>query len=77
MTRHFSDLDNTLKQYRISKDIFDDIIWIKDNRLKAEYITEKNAIFIDNYFKERDFVKQRLDIPVFDVNAIDCLILEN
>ena len=77
LTRHFSDLDNTLKQYRISKDIFDDIIWIKDNRLKAEYITEKNAIFIDNYFKERDFVKQRLDIPVFDVNAIDCLILEN
>lgn len=77
LTRHFGDLDNTLKRCRISKNMFDDVIWIKDNRPKAEYIIEKNAIFIDNYFRERDFARQHLGIPVFDVDAIDCLISEN
>lgn len=74
LTRHFLNLDETLGTHRISKNIFDEIIWIRDDTPKANYIAKERAIFIDNYFKERVLVKKRLGIPVFDVDAIDCLI---
>lgn len=77
LTCHENNLDNSLKKYHISRDIFNEIIWIIDDTPKVKFITEKNSIFIDNYFKDRFEVKQQLGIPVFDVDAVDCLISNN
>jgi hypothetical protein len=42
---------------------------------KYKYITEtEKVIFIDNAYGERFKIKQKLDIPVFDVDAIGTLI---
>lgn len=74
LTCHCHDLDDTLKAHRLSRDLFDDVIWITDGTPKSDYITCDKAIFIDNYFKERVNVKAKLGIPVFDVDAVDCLL---
>lgn len=76
LTCHFHDLDETLRKHRIPQEIFDEIIWIKDGTPKANYIFSKKAVFIDNYFKERMDVKCKVGIPVFDVDAINCLLDE-
>ena len=47
---------------------------LEKKQLKSDYIKRENSIFIDNYFKERLEVKEKLGIPVFDVDAIECLI---
>ena len=44
------------------------------NSNKIDYINPNKSIFIDNYFIERYEVNQKLGIPVFDVDAIECLI---
>ncbi len=62
-----------MKHLRISESLFDDVIWIKDGTPKYEYITEPKSVFIDNCFKIRAEVKEKCGIPVFDVNAADCL----
>ena len=76
LTRHYQDLDESMKRHRISKDLFDEIIWLKDESPKAACIKEEKAIFIDNYFVERQDVQQKLGIPVFDVDAVDALLDE-
>lgn len=77
LTCHFQDLDKTLQTYRLSRDLFDDIIWIHNNTPKANYITNRRSIFIDNYFRARADVREKLGIPVFDVDAAECLLDES
>ncbi|ERI90850.1 ATP-grasp domain protein [Clostridiales bacterium oral taxon 876 str. F0540] len=74
LTKHPYVLEESFKKYRINKDIFDEIIVISPDRKKAEYIDKKRAVFIDNYFPERLSVKEICNIPVFDVDAVECLI---
>lgn len=74
ITRHQGDLLIDLKKYKISTELFDEIIWIKDDTPKYQYIVPEQAIFIDNYYKERLEVKQHHNIPVFDVDAAESLI---
>lgn len=74
ITRHETDLYADMKAAKISKSLFDEIIWIRDETPKADYINPKSAIFIDNYFKERNEVWQRYKIPVFDVSSAEGLI---
>ena len=74
LTKHAYSLNETLKKYRINKDLFDEIIQIEPHHKKAEYINKSNSVFIDNYFPERLSVKERCNIPVFDVDAAECLI---
>ncbi len=76
LTRHMHDLEESLVKHRIAKLLFNQIIWIKDDTPKWEYIQENDAILIDNYFKEREEVQRLCGIPVFDVDAVDCLISE-
>ncbi|MEJ7737939.1 MAG: ATP-grasp domain-containing protein [Chitinophagaceae bacterium] len=75
ITRHEKDIYATLKEMRISEYLFDEIICLKPEDSKGDHIHEANAIFIDNAFKERKIVKEKLGIPVFDVDAIPSLIL--
>ena len=74
LTKHAYDLNKSLAKYRINSDLFDDIILVEPDKLKADYIDEVNAVFIDNHFPERLSVKEKCNIPVFDVDAIECLI---
>lgn len=68
-----TDLEEELKRFRL-QGLFDNIIHIKPSYNKAEYITEKNAIFIDDSNAERMNVKNKLNIPVFAPEMIDVLL---
>jgi hypothetical protein len=55
--------------------MFDEIIHLKEDQSKVDFINPNKSIFIDNYFIERKSVHQLLNIPVFDVDAVDSLIV--
>lgn len=74
ITKHAYDLDESLAKYRLSRNLFDEVLHIAEDDKKYKYIKEDEAILIDNYFKERDEAKEKLGIPVFDVDAIESLI---
>lgn len=74
LTKNADDFDELLKRYRISRELFDEIILIEPEKKKADYIDNSRAVFIDNYFPERVSVKEICNIPVFDVDAVECLI---
>lgn len=74
LSKHLGDLEESMRTHFLSKNIFDEIIIIKDNQNKDKYITNMKSIFIDNYFPERKRVYEKYHIPVFDVDAITCLL---
>lgn len=74
LTKHAYVLEESFKKYRLNKELFDEIVLIEPTRKKADYIEGKNSIFIDNHFPERLDVKESCNIPVFDVDALECLI---
>ena len=63
-----------LETYHIDKGLFQSIIVIGNDEEKYNYIKEEKAIFIDDSFAERKKVKDKLGIPVFDVDMIESLI---
>ena len=63
-----------LEKYHIDKDLFNEIIHIKDESPKSEYIAHENAIFIDDSFRERKDVSEKCAIPVFDNDGIAALM---
>lgn len=67
ITKHVKAVKETLKEHRISEDIFDEIISIKREEEKSAHITT-NSIFIDDSFSERQKVFEKLAIPVFDIS---------
>lgn len=73
ITRHQGQLYKYLNQFRITS-LFDEIIWIGKNEKKSSYIKNNNSIFIDDSFKERKEVFENTGIPVFSVDAIECLL---
>ena len=73
LTRHREVLEDTLEKYRLTH-VFDEVIWIKNEDPKSSYITERNAIFIDDSFTERHEVASKLGIPVFDAHMIEALL---
>jgi hypothetical protein len=75
ITRHEYDIYQTLKNLKVDPGIFDDIITLNWDESKAEAIKNTHhTIFIDNAYQERKEVKNKLNIPVFDVDAIQSLI---
>lgn len=74
LTKHTSDILDTLDRLAISPKLFSEIIPIQDNDSKVPYISPENAIFIDNMFKERLEVQRAYHIPVFDVDAVEFLL---
>lgn len=67
------DLSDRLKEFRIDS-LFDEIILIDQNEEKKNFITNKDAIFIDDSHSEREKVKKAIGIPVFSPDMIDVLI---
>lgn len=74
LTKHEKNIYDSLRKYKLSADIFDEIIVIDDNKNKYEYIKEDKAIFIDNYYFDRKSVFENCHIPVFDVDAVESLV---
>ena len=62
-----------LKKYKISE-IFDELIWLKEDDCKADFIKEEDSIFIDDSFSQRKKVKEKLYIPTFDPSMIEVLL---
>ena len=74
LTRHKDDIYNSLDKYRISKYIFTEIINIDQDKLKSDYIIKDKSIFIDDSFRERIEVYEKLKIPVFDIDMVESLV---
>jgi hypothetical protein len=69
ITKHKYDLQQTLLKNRLTG-LFDNIIHLKQDENKSEFINHKNAIFIDDSFAERREVHKNAKIPVFGVDKI-------
>ena len=74
LTKHHHDLAESMRACGISENLFERIIQIPDDEEKWCHIDPVGAIFIDNYWFDRRRVRERLGIPVFDVDGIECLL---
>lgn len=74
LTKHNRDIYNSLEKYKIHKDLFKNIIVLKEDENKSDYITQEKAIFIDNMYKERKQICNIHKIPVYDVDAVSLLL---
>ena len=73
LTKHSGDLYNSLKDNRIDG-LFDEVIHLRKDQSKADFIDPVDSIFIDDSFSERFQVKAKLNIPVFSVDMIEILL---
>lgn len=73
LTKHKGNLEEGLQKFRL-KHIFDEIIHIKQEEQKSDYIKDINSIFIDDSFAERKKVKELKKINVFSPEMI-CTLL--
>ena len=74
ITKHAYNLAESFEKHYIAASIFDEIILLHADDEKYKFISPKHSIFIDNYFFDREKVSTYLNIPVFDVDAIESLI---
>ena len=65
-----------LEDYLINIKLFDDIIIVDKEASKSSFIYGKDAIFIDDSFKERDDVFNKSNINVFSCDMIEGLFDE-
>lgn len=73
ISKHVGDLKMALKKHRLDS-LFDEVIQLRQEDEKHEFIHDKNAIFIDDSFSERKMIASRLNIPVFSTDMVECLI---
>lgn len=75
VTRHAGVPEETLKRQRISPDLFERIVHIRDESPKSSVIPMgEAALFIDDSYRERLDVSQVHGIPVLDVDAAEQLM---
>lgn len=74
ITRHEYVIEETLKRFCISADLFDKIISLKSYEEKFDQMLSDSAIFIDNAYLEREKVFAQFGIPVFDVDTVEVLL---
>jgi uncharacterized protein (UPF0335 family) len=75
ITKHEKEILETLKSLKIDPSIFNEIIHIRKDDEKCKYIkNDVPAIFIDDSFSERQKIKDKSGIPVFDLDSLECLI---
>lgn len=74
ITRHANNLSNSLEKYRLAQ-LFDEVIHLKHNQQKYEFIKNKNSIFIDDSFAERQNVAIHCGIAVFSPDMVEALII--
>ncbi len=75
LSRHAKNIAETLKEHFVSLELFDEILHIDLQKNKSDFIEKNSAsIFIDDSFRERLDVKQKCNIPVFDVDMVEMLV---
>lgn len=74
ISKHNADINATLKKFKISSELFSEVIHIKKEDEKSRYVTNKESIFIDDSFLERYKISQEVGIPVFDCSEVEGLI---
>ncbi|MEK5107495.1 ATP-grasp domain-containing protein [Cytobacillus sp. FSL K6-0129] len=75
ITKHEKDINDTLNELKIDKQLFKNIIHLTKESQKHLYIDKDiKSIFIDDSFSERKEVYREHNIPVFDIDAIESLI---
>ncbi len=73
LTRHRSDVSETLTRLRLTQ-LWDEVIHVTDERRpKSDFIREPDAILIDDSFSERCAAAERLGIATFDSSMIELL----
>jgi hypothetical protein len=72
LTKHKYNIVESLRKYKLES-IFDEIIQLKSDDKKSNYILNKEAIFIDDSFAERKEVFNKLQINVFSIDQIQAL----
>lgn len=76
LTKHLgNDVNAYLETLRI-KQIFDEIIWIKETDSKVDYITDPKSVFIDDSFSQRRDVNAQLGIATFDASMVEALMVD-
>jgi carbamoyl-phosphate synthase large subunit len=75
LTRHAGEINEMLRHYRL-EGIFDEVIHLRANEPKADFIREKQAVLIDDSFAERTAVHNRTGIPVFAPSMVEVLFDE-
>lgn len=73
LSRHNGDLVAELKTRRIFQ-LFDTIEHLTSNEEKSKFIFSRNAIFVDDSFRERKEVWDALGIPSLDVSQLPLLL---
>lgn len=74
LTKHKHDIIHDLLKNKICPQLFDDIISIDENDEKYKYIKYNNSIFIDDSFSERKKIKNKYEIPTFDLDMVESLL---
>ena len=72
ITRHQGNIALTLAKHRIAC-IFDEIIHLSEGEPKSKFITESDAIFVDDSFSERNEVAHNCGILTFDCSMVELL----
>ncbi len=73
LTRHGADVRQTLCRHRLFG-VFDEVICVPPlPACKSEFVTEANAILIDDSFSERRAVMTKLGLPTFDCSMLEML----
>src|SRR6185437_9215222 len=73
LTRHRGDLAQTLTRFRLHG-LWDRVVHVADHEAKADFITERDAILIDDSFRERADAHARHGIATFDATMLELLI---
>lgn len=75
ITKHIKDIKETLKELKIDINLFDDIITLTKEDDKYKFMdNDVPSIFVDDSFSERLAISKKLNMPVFDLDAIESLI---
>jgi predicted ATP-grasp superfamily ATP-dependent carboligase len=73
LTRHSGDLKSQLCRWRLDK-LFDAVVHLSPTESKADFIKEKNAVFIDDSFAERKIVHETTGIITLDSSMVELLL---
>ena len=73
ISRHDGNLEQALRKFRLDK-LFDKVVHIKDKTPKSAFVEEKDAIFIDDSWAERNDVRTKLGLAVFSPDMVDVLM---
>jgi hypothetical protein len=75
LTRHLGEVQTYLAKFRLQA-LFDDAFEVQPGEKKSLFITDKNAILIDDSFSECSEVRDSIGIPVFMTSMIEGLFDE-